>query len=107
MLRTERAVASHDSDGMKNHGLGATAVSTQETHVKSADVQRVRQSPRNLDEESANELATSIVAMHATLECTTDVIVVTDEENRVRQFNQKFTKLWGIPSHMTMAARAE
>jgi PAS domain S-box-containing protein len=92
---------------MKNHGLGATAVSTQETHVKSADVQKVRQSPRNLDDEGANELATSIVAMHATLECTTDAIVVTDEENRVRQFNQKFTKIWGIPSHMAMAAHAE
>jgi len=91
---------------MKNHGVGATGVSsTQQAHAKGADVLRAHQSEQNLDDHSANELATSVLVMHATLECTTDAIVVTDEQNHVRQFNQKFTKLWGIPSHMVMAAR--
>src|SRR5262249_49231732 len=93
---------------MKNHSVGATDVSsTQQACAKDADVLKAHQSGQNLGDESATELATSVVAMHATLECTTDAIVVTDEENRVRQFNQKFTKLWGIPSHMIMAVRAD
>jgi PAS domain-containing protein len=83
---------------MKNQGLIATAVSTQQTLVKRANVRRESQ---DREDPSANELATSVVAMHATLECTTDAIVITDEENRVTQFNQKLTKLWGSVALLT------
>jgi len=44
-------------------------------------------------EQSANDLATLLAIMHATLESTTDAILVTDEANCVRQFNQKFITL--------------
>ena len=54
----------------------------------------------------ATELATSLAMMHATLESTTDAILVTDETNRVREFNEKYIKLWGIPPHMMASARA-
>ena len=52
------------------------------------------------------EMATSLVMLHATLESTTDAILVTDEANRVRQFNEKDIKLWGIPPHMMVSAHA-
>jgi len=57
-------------------------------------------------EHSVTELATSLAMMHATLESTTDAILVTDETNRVREFNQKYIKLWGIPPHMMVPGQA-
>ena len=44
--------------------------------------------------------------MHATLESTTDAILVTDEANYVREFNEKYIKLWGIPPHIMVSAHA-
>jgi len=55
---------------------------------------------------AADELATSLAMMHATLESTTDAILVTDEANYVREFNEKYIKLWGIPPHMMVSAHA-
>ena len=56
--------------------------------------------------DSAAELATSLTMMRATLESTTDAILVTDETNRVRDFNKKYIKLWGIPPYMMASAHA-
>jgi PAS domain S-box-containing protein len=56
--------------------------------------------------QSAGELATSLAIMHATLECTTDAILVTDEANYVRHFNEKYFGLWGISSDMMVSAHA-
>jgi len=56
--------------------------------------------------QSAGELATSLAIMHATLESTTDAILVTDEANYVRHFNEKSINLWGIPSDMMVSAHA-
>jgi len=55
---------------------------------------------------NADELATSLAMMHATLESTTDAILVTDETNYVREFNEKYIKLWGIPPHIMVSAHA-
>jgi two-component system sensor histidine kinase/response regulator len=55
---------------------------------------------------SATELVTSLAMMHATLESTTDAILVTDETNCVREFNERYIKLWGIPAHMMVSAHA-
>jgi PAS domain S-box-containing protein len=57
-------------------------------------------------EQSANDLATVLAIMHATLESTTDAILVTDEANYVRHFNEKYINLWGIPSDMMVSAHA-
>jgi PAS domain S-box-containing protein len=56
--------------------------------------------------QSAGELTTSLAIMHATLECTTDAILVTDEANYVRHFNEKYFDLWGISSDMMVSAHA-
>ena len=57
-------------------------------------------------EHTANELATALAMVHATLESTTDAILVTDEANYVREFNEKYVKLWGIPPHIPVSAHA-
>jgi PAS domain S-box-containing protein len=44
--------------------------------------------------------------MHATLESTTDAILVTDEANYVTEFNEKYVKFWGIPPHIMISAHA-
>jgi PAS domain S-box-containing protein len=91
---------------MKNYGVSATGVSsTQQEHAIGLDAPGVHQSEQDLKDH--NELATSVVMMHATLECTTDAILVADQQNHVRQFNEKFSKLWGIPSGMMMRTRAD
>jgi PAS domain S-box-containing protein len=54
----------------------------------------------------ADELATSLAMMHAALESTTDAILVTDEANYVREFNEKYIKLWEIPPYMMVSAHA-
>lgn len=56
---------------------------------------------------TADELATSLAMMHATLESTTDAILVTDEANWVREYNEKYIKLWDIPPHMMVSVQAE
>src|SRR5882724_6258448 len=57
-------------------------------------------------EHSVTELASALAMMHATLESTTDAILVTDEANYVREFNEKYVKFWGIPPHMMISAHA-
>ena len=48
-------------------------------------------------EQRTRELAQALVIMRATLESTTDAILVTDEEGKVTDFNDKYLDMWGIP----------
>ena len=59
--------------------------------------------PNSVD---TDDLTTALAIMHATLESTTDAILVTDEANYVREFNEKYVKFWGIPPHMMVTAHA-
>src|SRR4029077_15430617 len=43
------------------------------------------------------ELAHSLSLMRATLESTTDGILVTDKSRRITDFNQKFVRMWRLP----------
>ena len=43
------------------------------------------------------ELAHALVMMRATLESTTDAILVTDEKVKILDFNEKFLEMWEIP----------
>jgi PAS domain S-box-containing protein len=43
------------------------------------------------------ELAESLSMMKATLESTTDGILVTDDGARITDYNQKFLSMWGLP----------
>jgi PAS domain S-box-containing protein len=56
-------------------------------------------------EEKTEELAHSLSMLSATLESTTDGILVTDEQGRIIAFNQKFVDMWRIPDE-TLASRA-
>jgi PAS domain S-box-containing protein len=93
---------------MKNYGISASTVSSpQQAHAKGGTVQSRKQLQQRPGDDNSSELATSLAMMHATLESTTDAILVTDQANYVREFNEKYIKLWGIPSHMMISARAD
>jgi serine phosphatase RsbU (regulator of sigma subunit) len=47
--------------------------------------------------ELAKSLAKSLAMVKATLEFTTDAIVVTDAENHLCEYNEKYFKLWALP----------
>ncbi len=48
-------------------------------------------------ERKTDELAHSLAMVRATLESTTDGILVTDYEGRVISFNQQFAEMWRLP----------
>jgi PAS domain S-box-containing protein len=103
----ERAsVALHDA--MKDYGLSANVVlAGQDPQAESLSAQRPKEAQSGISgEQDADELATALAIMQATLESTTDAILVTDEANYVREFNEKYVKFWGIPPHMMISAHA-
>ena len=57
--------------------------------------------------QNADELMKSLAMMHATFESTTDAILVTDESNQVRAFNEKYINLWAIPPELRTARDAD
>ena len=48
-------------------------------------------------EQKTQELAHSLAMMQATLESTTDGILVTDDSGQVTTFNQRYVDMWGLP----------
>ena len=93
---------------MKDHDLPANVISVgQSTHAENASDQQLQEAHQLADgEHKAEELATALAIMHATLESTTDAILVTDQTNYVREFNEKYVKFWGIPPHLMISAHA-
>ena len=91
-------------DAMKDSDLSADLVSAGERTT--AENTSSQTSERTRAEHTADELATALAMMHATLESTTDAILVTDEANYVSEFNEKYVSLWGIPTHMMVSAQA-
>src|SRR6476469_4761944 len=93
---------------MKHQGLSANVVSAgQGSQGASLTAQRREEAHRGVSgEPGGDELATALAIMHATLESTTDAILVTDEANYVGEFNEKYVKSWGIPPHMIVSAHA-
>jgi PAS domain S-box len=93
---------------MKDYGLSANVVSAgQGPQAESLSAERPKEAHRGVSgEQGADELATALAMMQATLESTTDAILVTDEANYVREFNEKYVTFWGIPSHMMISAHA-
>ncbi len=49
------------------------------------------------------ELAQSLAMLRATLESTTDGILVTDGAGNITEFNEKFVSMWGIPRALMSA----
>ena len=92
---------------MKDHGLSTNVVSAgQGPQAESLSAQRPKKHRGVSGEQGADELATALAIMHATLESTTDAILVTDEANYVGEFNEKYLNFWGIPPHMMISAHA-
>jgi PAS domain S-box-containing protein len=51
-------------------------------------------------EQRTRELSRALVVMRATLESTTDAILVTDETVKVTDFNEKYLALWKLPKEL-------
>jgi len=54
-------------------------------------------------ERKTGELARSLAMLRATLESTTDAILVTDVDGRITDFNEKYTALWRLPGDVLEA----
>ncbi len=93
---------------MEDQNFSANVVSTgQHRQAENLSVQAPKEAHTGVSVEAgADELATAVAMMHATLESTTDAILVTDEGNYVREFNEKYVKFWSIPPHMMISAHA-
>lgn len=91
---------------MKDHNLSADVVSAgRGLHAEDSSAEKREEAHRGVSGgPGADELATALAMMHATLESTTDAILVTDEANYVREFNEKYVKFWGIPPHIMISA---
>ena len=71
--------------------------------------QRAEQEIRRTNEalnQRTRELAQALVIVRATLESTTDAILVTDEEGKVTHFNDKYLDLWKIPREVVEGGTA-
>src|ERR1700676_5353915 len=55
-----------------------------------------RQRAEQALEQKTEELAHSLAMMRATLESTTDAILVTDETGKVTGFNRKYVDMWRV-----------
>lgn len=51
-------------------------------------------------ERRTRELAQALAITRATLESTADAIVVTDEKDKITNFNKKFVEMWKIPEEL-------
>ncbi|MGC1321595.1 MAG: PAS domain S-box protein [Candidatus Udaeobacter sp.] len=93
---------------MKDHGLSTNVVSAgHDPQAERQSDQRPNEAHRGISgEQGTDELDTALAIMPATLESTTDAILVTDQANYVREFNEKYVKFWGIPPHMMISAHA-
>ncbi len=87
-------VESEDEAKRLRSAVLETATSVLE--IRQRAEQEIRRTSEAL-EQRTSELAHALVIMRATLESTTDAILVTDERLKVTNFNQKFIDMWKIP----------
>src|SRR5215510_3591880 len=79
---------------MKNDGVSANIADNDHRAMSGAS------------EHSVTELASVVDSSVACIIASADAILVTDEANYVREFNEKYVKFWGIPPHMMISAHA-
>jgi PAS domain S-box-containing protein len=71
--------------------------------------QRAEQEIRRTNEileQRTRELAQALVIMRATLDSTTDAILVTDEHDKATDFNQKYLDIWKVPREVPVGGMA-
>ncbi len=78
--------------------LHSVALQTSQSimHLRQRAEQQLREAKEAL-EAKTEELAHSLAVTRATLEATTDGILVVDEQGRVTDFNEQFVRIWVIP----------
>ena len=74
-------------------------------HLKQSSEQELLQAKEAL-ERKTEELALSLSMMQATLDSTTDAIVVTDLTGNVRDFNKKYAEMMGFPREVINSSDA-
>ncbi len=65
------------------------------------------QSPGAFPSHTPDELARSLAKLTATLESTTDAILVIDGHDRIAGFNEKYVNLWNVPPEIMSAPHAD
>ncbi len=78
--------------------LRATLLETAATvlQIRQHAEQEIRRANEVL-EQRTRELSQALMVMRATLESTTDAILVVDEKEKVADFNEKYLAMWGVP----------
>jgi PAS domain S-box-containing protein len=88
----DRLEPKDETEQLRSAALGTAATVLQ---IRQRAEQEIRRANADL-EQRTRELGQALVTMRATLEATTDAILVTDEV-RVTHFNEKYIGMWGIP----------
>jgi PAS domain S-box-containing protein len=88
----DRTESKDETEQLRSAALGTAATVLQ---IRQRAEQEIRRANAVL-EQRTSELGQALVTMRATLEATTDAILVTDEV-RVTHFNEKYIGMWGIP----------
>jgi len=70
---------------------------------RDAELQKSNATLERRVEERTGELANSLSLINATLESTTDGILVINSEGKATDYNAQFTRLWEIPSELAAA----
>jgi PAS domain S-box-containing protein len=88
------SVESEDETKQLRSTLLETATSI--LQIRQQAEQEVRRANEALQERT-KELSRTLMVLRATLESTTDAILVTDEQRKVTEFNQQYIDMWKIP----------
>ncbi len=83
-------------DEALQHRKVALETATSILQIRQRAEQEIRRANEILQRRT-RELAQALVVMRATLDSTTDAILVTDEKIRVTDFNEKYLAMWKIP----------
>jgi PAS domain S-box-containing protein len=91
-------VESRGKSGGEPEEIRSSAVATPNSvlQVQRRAEQEIRRT-NDVLEERTRQLAQMVAIMRATLESTSDAILVTDEKNEVVDFNDKYLDIWTIP----------
>jgi PAS domain-containing protein len=86
-------------DKTKQLRLTPLKTATSVFQIRQRAEQEIRRTNEAL-ERRTRELAQAFMIMRATLESTTDAIVVVDEKGKVTDFNGKYIDMWKIPQEV-------
>ena len=98
-LRSAKAkwrIESNRRTKQNSSGPAVLETATSILQIRQRAEQEIRRTNEVL-EQRTRELAQALVIMRATLESTTDAILVTDEKVKVTDFNEKYIDMWKIP----------